>query len=391
MAALLAANGVSVICIDRDDPAKAQTAAYDGRTTAISYGSRRVIEAAGAWQAMEKDACPIAYIKIMETGSPTLLEFNASDVDCEAFGWIIENRIIRKALYDRLQDLSPLCRHLAPTEISDYAVDDNGVQAFLKDGASLRARLVIGADGRGSFTRQWMGVDTRGRDYNQCANVCVVHHENPHNNMATEDFRGDGPFAVLPMMDDDSGKYRSAVVWTQHTSPEKSAMMWDDESFAAAITERFPAFYGAVRPFGARAAYPLGLAHAQSYTGPRMALIADAAHGIHPIAGQGLNLGLRDVAELSELIIGAVQKRNDVGSEIILKSYERQRRTDNMLMAGATDTLNAIFSNEIAPLRMMRRVGLRTIQKIPTAKRFFMKQAMGTSGLLPALIKNGKF
>jgi len=389
MAALLAASGISVICIDRDDPAASLRATFDGRTTAISFGSRRVIDAAGAWDTMEKEANPISDIKIMDSGSDTLLEFMARDVGESAFGWIVENRILRAGLYQRLSKL-PKAVHMAPAGVKDYAVAQDSVSVFLGNGKTMRAQLVIGADGKKSFTRDWMGIDTRGHEYHQMATVCVVTHENPHNNIAVEDFRGEGPFAILPMTDDKTGAHRSSIVWTEH-APKKPAAQWDEESFNAAIAERFPAFYGQVRCAGPRSAYPLGLSHAHSYTGRRMALIADAAHAIHPIAGQGLNLGLRDVAALAELLIKAKTAGRDLGGADILQNYERMRRTDNMLMAGTTHTLNALFSNEITPLRFLRRAGLRAIKNIPSAKRFFMKQAMGSSGLLPALVRQGKF
>jgi 2-octaprenyl-6-methoxyphenol hydroxylase len=390
MAAILAIAGVKVICLDADNPEKTLDEGFDGRTIAISYGSRRVLEAAGIWDSLESQACPIEDIKILESGSSTLLEFLCQDVEAEAFGWIVEIRHLRKALYDRLTELKHAI-HYAPACVRDYNVDGKGVDIFLANGEVLRASLVIGADGRKSFTRDWMGIETRGWSYDQRGIVCIVEHDNPHNNIAVEDFRPEGPFAILPMTDDHEGRHRSSIVWTEHGSNRSSSINWDDETFAAALTERFPALYGAVRPVSKRFSYPLNLIHAHDYIGERMALIADAAHGIHPIAGQGLNLGLRDVAALAELLIQAKNAGADIGSMDILKNYQRQRRLDNMAMAGATDLLNKLFSNKVTPLRLARRAGLRMVQKSTIAKRFFMKQAMGTSGLLPTLIRDGKF
>jgi len=390
MAAILGDAGLSVICIDQDDPAKTLKDSFDGRTTAISFGSRRVIEAARAWKTLAPQACPIEDIKIMESGSATLLEFLARDVGEEAFGWIVENRLLRLSLYDRLQHLKAV-RHVTAAKVADYTLSDDAVTTVTADGQSFRSALVIGADGRNSFTRGWMGIDTRGWDYHQRAVVCVVTHENPHNNIAVEDFRAEGPFAILPMLDDDRGNHRSSIVWTEHGANKNSAGAWDDETFMAALNERFPASYGHVQAAGKRFSYPLGLVHAHSYVGPRMALVADAAHGIHPIAGQGLNLGLRDIAALSELLIKAHNKKQDIGSDELLAAYQRARRFDNMTMAAATDTLNKLFSNNVTPLRLLRKAGLRVVQHVAPARKFFMRQAMGAGGMLPALVRDGKF
>lgn len=388
-AGLLAANGVSAICIDQDDPAKTLTADFDGRTTAISFGSKRVIEAAGGWQSLDHEACPIRDIKIMESGSPTLLEFLVEDVGEEAFGWIVENRGLRRSLYERLRELKNVT-HVAPARVGDFTRDEEGVTAHLADGRKARGQLVIGADGRGSFTREWMGIGLRRWSYNQRAVVCIATHEKPHNNTAIEDFRSAGPFAILPMMDDEEGNHRSSVVWTEHGHERDSAQYWDDDTFNTALNERFPSFYGRVSLSGKRFAYPLGLQHAHDYIGPRMALVADAAHGIHPIAGQGLNIGLRDIADLAERLVQAKKRGQDLGDAAILQDYQRARRFDNMAMAGATDTLNRLFSNNLSSVRFLRKAGLRAVQRIPGARKFFMRYAMGASGLLPTLVKTGK-
>jgi len=390
MAALLAANNITAICIDQDDPEKTLHQAFDGRTTAISFGSRRVIEAAGAWDAVEADACPIKDIKIMESGSPVLLEFLVEEVEGPAFGWIVENRKLRRSLYERLTSLKN-ANHIAPARVADFARDGEGVTVHLADGRTARGKLVIGADGKNSFTRDWMGIGTRGWKYNQRALVCIVNHENPHNSIAIEDFRSEGPFAVLPMMDDEQGNHRSSIVWTEHGPEKSSALHWDEQTFNAALNERFPALYGKVALSGKRFAYPLGLTHAHDYIAERMALVADAAHAIHPIAGQGLNIGLRDIAALAERLIEAKKSGTDYGDGALLQSYQRMRRKDNMLMAAATDSLNKLFSNDLASVRILRKFGLRTVQKFPAARKFFMKQAMGASGFLPTLIRTGKF
>lgn len=376
MAALLGKQGIRVACIDRDDPATTLTAAYDGRTTAVSFASQKIIAETGAWESLQTRACPIEDIKIMESGSPVLLTFLVKDVHEKAFGWIVENRDLRKALYETLAAL-PSVDHIAPASVNAVSRKPNGIRVELDDGRSIEGELLIGADGRGSMVRDWMSIATRGWDYGQTALVCVVEHEHPHNNTAWEDFRGEGPFAILPMPDDHNGRHRSSIVWSEHGHKKDSAKHWDEDSFNAALQERFPGHYGTLRAAGPRFAYPLSLRHAHSYIAERCALIADAAHGIHPIAGQGLNLGLRDVKALSRILGQAHLNKTDLGNMGLLQTYQDERYPDNMAMAAATDTLNKLFSNNITPLRIARKIGLRMLEKMPQTRAFFMRQAMG--------------
>lgn len=393
LAALLGTAGIDVVCIDRDTPESQLQAAFDGRTTAISYGSRQVLEAAGLWDDLAEagdGACPIETIHILDGASRTPdLIFDRFEVGCDAFGWIVENRDFRQCLFERVRAL-PSVRHVAPANVTDFARDDRGVTVTTTKGG-FRAPLIIGADGRQSATRDWMGIGTRRWSYRQQAIVCAVIHDNPHHNVAIEHFRAAGPFAALPMVDDAEGNHRSALVWTEHgpLAPGKSAKDWPEDVFNAALTARFPSWYGAVRVAGARYAYPLGLVHAHDYIAPRAALVAEAAHGIHPIAGQGLNMGFRDIALIGQLIIEAVRAGRDPGADALLQAYQRGRRIDNMAMAGATDTLNRLFSNEIPPVARIRRIGLKAVSRMPGAKRFFMRQAMGSGGVLPELIRGG--
>jgi len=384
MTSLLAQSGVKVLCVDRETPATMTGETFDGRTTAISYGSRKVLEQAGVWERIAGDACPIRTIQILDGDSPVLLEFNSEEVGGRIFGWIAENRLIRSALFDTAAAYKN-ARHLAPAMVKDFSVDEKSAQVHLADGSVYSAKLVIGADGRNSFTREWMGIGARAWSYRQRAVVCTVIHENQHDEIAIENFRPEGPFAILPMTNDAEGNHRSSVVWTEHGPERRSAIHYAQDVFDAALTERFPDSYGAVRQTGRRFSYPLGLIHAHQYIAPRMALVAEAAHGIHPIAGQGLNMGLRDIAALAELVS---QSSDDPGAPEVLERYQRARRADNMAMAGATDTLNKLFSNDIAPVRLTRRAGLRMVARMPFAKQFFMRQAMGAAGILPAMIKD---
>lgn len=385
LTALLASQEVSVVCVDREAPAKTGTAEFDLRTTAISYGSQLVLRAAGVWDLMGDHPCPIKDIQVRDTGSPVLLNFLANDLEGEPFGWIVNNLDLRRALQQRVASLKS-ARHLAPATVRGFSVKKEYAEVALADGMRLRAPLVIGADGKKSSVREFLGIPLHGWMYNQTAIVCVVAHENPHHNRAIEHFRPEGPFAILPMSDRADGRHCSALVWSvegRHVAP----MSWDEATFNLALAARFPPEYGNVALLGPRAAWPLGLQHAHAYIGPRMALVAEAAHAMHPIAGQGLNMGLRDIAELAELLAAARRDGRDPGSPDILRTYQQRRHFDNMAMMAATDALTRVFSNRLPVIGGLRRLGVSLVQACPPVRRFFMKQAMGTAGFAPALMK----
>lgn len=371
-------ENLKIACLDREDP-QAQIR-NDERTTAISYGSSLILDHAGVWQNLEPHACPIEDIEILDSGSPVLLQFLSSEVEGKSFGWILHNADIRRALLAKIKDL-PNVKHIAPAQVKDFVGPDNtdghNVKVILADEFTLSAKLVVGADGRGSFVRQWLDIPVRQWSYNQAAVICMVEHENPHNNNAVEHFWPAGPFAVLPMVDDAEGNHKSSLVFTEHGPKRKSMMNLSDEEFLQAVREKFPPEYGRIKIKGPRQRYPLGLIHATRYIGPRMALVADAAHGIHPIAGQGLNLGFRDLGELGHLIEEAAQNGQDPGAQELLETYQRRRRPDNTAMIAVTDGFVKLFSNNLPPLRILRRIGLKAVANLPPAKRFFMRHAMG--------------
>lgn len=372
LACLLGNAGLKTACIDQADP-KIQN--LDTRTTAISYGSSKILERAGIWPDMQKKASPIEDIKILDGDSPLLLNFLSSEVKNRAFGWIVENADLRKILTKKVK-ASKFLTHMAPAKVDDFNVTEEHASVTLDNGEILTAQLIIGADGRKSSVRQYMDIPTRQWSYNQRAVICCVSHENPHEQIALEHFWPEGPFAILPM-NDHKKQHRSSVVFTEHGPKKHSLMHFTDEEFETALNARFPDTYGKVKMIGKRAAYPLNLIHATRYIGARMALVADAAHGIHPIAGQGLNLGFRDVDKMAELLIAAHQNNEDLGSQDLLKTYQRARRFDNMSMVAVTDGLVRLFSNNLPPVRLLRRTGLRLVSKLRPAKQFFMKQAMG--------------
>ncbi|MEM9469345.1 MAG: UbiH/UbiF/VisC/COQ6 family ubiquinone biosynthesis hydroxylase [Pseudomonadota bacterium] len=376
MAILLGQAGIQVTCIDRENPKKFDTA-IDQRTTAISYGSAKILEKTGIWKDIQKKACPIEDIQILDgSQSPALLNFISSETDREAFGWIVENHFLRKELINRLKKVKA-AKHFSQKTVVDIDTKSEKAVITCEDGLVIETDLVIGADGRNSLTRQKSGIQNREWSYDQKAIVCIVEHENDHQNKAIEHFFAEGPFAVLPMTPHKKGKYRSSIVWTERAKTKKSLLNYDEETFNHALNVRFPKHYGEVRCISERFAYPLNYQHAYSYIGDKVALVADAAHGIHPIAGQGLNLGLRDVECLSRLMIEANQNKEDIGHTALLKQYEQQRRPDVSSMAAATDNLDSLFGNKSRLLKKLRRVGLKATNQIQPAKQFFIKRAMG--------------
>lgn len=365
-ACLLARGGVSVVCIDRADPE--DLIAGDERTMAISYGSQAVFERAGVWRHLDEgQICAIRDIQILDGDSPLLLNFLSSEVENKSFGWIVETKDLRRALLKEASEHDNLTL-LAPANIEDFSVTEKSASVILEGGDTIKSGLIIGADGRRSKVRGFMDVAVRNYDYKQTAHVCMITHENPHDNIAVEHFLPDGPFAVLPAQDDEAGRHRSSVVLSIHGNK--------NVDIPQCLVELMPDFYGSFEIISNIQKYPLSLSHAADYVAPRTALIADAAHGIHPIAGQGLNLGVRDVAEMADLLIEAKARGEDLGALELLKTYERCRRPDNVAMIAATDILNKLFSNNSKTVGIARRLGLKAVSKLPLAKRFFMKQAM---------------
>lgn len=389
LASLLGSVDVNVVCIDRVDPALQMDQKFDGRTTAISAGSRKVLEASGLWGKLASMACPIQDIRVIDGDAPTFLHFDADETNQGSFGWIFENRLLREVMFSHVENLKTV-QHLAPASVKKMSIDEHQTSVTLEDGRRVTAPLLIGCDGRGSMVREWAGIQTRGWSYKQSAIICSVEHELDHENVALEHFLPAGPFAVLPMMDDEKGVHRSSVVWTEHGDVANSAINMDEKEFDETLQNLFGPYLGAVKHIGVRQSYPLGLIHAKSYTSNRLALVADAAHGIHPIAGQGLNLGMRDVACLAELIIDHMRLGLDIGGQSLLKKYEKLRRVDNTMMSITTDLLTRLFSNDILPVKWVRSRGLGIVHRVPPLKRFFARQAMGMSGQLGRIIRGEK-
>ena len=385
LALACAQGGLSVTVVDVLDPATATDAKFDGRVSAIAFASCRMFDRLGVTKHLQGQMQPINDImvsdgRVREGASPFFLHFDHKEIGDEPLGHLIENRHTRIALQKAVAD-EPRIRLIAPQSVAhiDYG---SQVTATLGNGDKVAARLCFAADGRGSRTRQAAGIKTVGWDYGQTGIVCTVEHELPHEGVAQEYFLPGGPFAILPMVGN-----RSSLVWTEKTAEAKAILALDDDAFAEEMRVRFGDYLGACAPTGPRWSYPLTLQLARDYVRPRLALVADAAHGIHPIAGQGLNLGLRDVAAAAEVVVDAARLGLDIGSLDVLERYQRWRRFDNVALSLLMDGLNRLFSNDIGPVRLARDLGLGIVGQIPPMRRFFMRHAGGVVGDLPRLLR----
>ncbi len=380
LAIALGASGLDVVVVDREDPARAVFPTFDGRASAIADASARMFEAIGLWPHLPASQ-PILDIRVTDRASPLFLHYDHRDLGDRPFGQMIENRHLRQAQQARLAEL-PSVRLLAPRQVVSLDRGPGLVTAVLDDGTVVRAPLVIAADGRNSVLRAQAGIEVVAWDYAQSGIVCTVEHDLPHNGVAQERFLPSGPFAILPLTGN-----RASLVWTERRDLAPAMLRLDDAAFDAEILGRFGDYLGSVRAIGPRWSYPLSLHLANSYVSDRLILIGDAAHGIHPIAGQGLNLGLRDVAALAEILVDALRVGRDLGDATLGERYERWRRFDTVVLAGVTDALNRLFSNEVEPVVLARDLGLAAVNAMPPLKRLLMRHAMGGVGTLPRLLR----
>ncbi|MEI8396126.1 MAG: UbiH/UbiF/VisC/COQ6 family ubiquinone biosynthesis hydroxylase [Rhodospirillaceae bacterium] len=381
LACALATAGVPTVCIDRDSPDAQSVAGFDIRTTALALCGQRVLAAAGVWPHMVENAQPINDIRVVDRGSPLHVHYDHQAVGDEPFGYVLDNSAIRAGLFRRVSELAALT-HIAPMAVRSIERTTRGAALTLADGRTVRARLIVGADGRVSLTRQSAGIQMPRRSYNQTAIICNIGHEFPHNGLAIEYFTPTGPFAVLPLT-----KNRSSIVWSERSDRAKLYMALPDDAFTEELKRRVGEHLGEIRVLGGRAAWPLGIMLAERMIDTRLALIGETIHAIHPIAGQGLNLSLRDVAALAEVVVDRFRLGLDIGAPDVLERYQRWRRFDTLLLAGVCDSLVHLFSNDIAPVKIGRQLGLGVVERLPELKRFFMKHAMGLVGQLPRMIR----
>jgi 2-octaprenyl-6-methoxyphenol hydroxylase len=387
LACRLAAAGVKTVIVDRAPLPPMEHPAFDGRAYAIAAGSRALLEAAGLWNRMPVPPAPILDIRVSDgqVGRRTSrlhLHFDHREAgeDATAFGWMIEARALRMALNAHMRDL-PALTVLAPAEATVERRED-GVTVRIAGGPAIACRMIVAAEGRNSPLREQADIPVTRLRYDQTGIVCAISHELPHHGLALEHFLPAGPFAALPMgpsADAEPGGAPnvSAIVWTERTAMAERLMRLDDTRFAREIARRLGDHLGEVRAVGRRWSYPLSAMLVHRYTDTRLALAGDAAHGIHPIAGQGLNLGFQDAIALADLLIGAVQAGEDPGAPPLLARYQRRRRPDNLLMLAMTDGLDRLFSNNSRMLRLARDVGIAAVHRAPPLKRLFMRRAMG--------------
>ena len=383
LAAALDSSSVSAIVVDPADPDLRKDAAFDGRTSAVSSSSMRMLETIGVAGHFPEQGCPIRTIAVADGLEPGGLHFEPDDD--EALGWMHENRHLRAALRTRAE-AGPNIWMLWKSRVSSVERGDHQVVVGLEDGRKLCAPLLIAADGRNSRTREAAGINIARWKYDHQAIVSVIRHERPHDNIAYEIFYPTGPFALLPMTDD-SGGHRSAIVWSV---PEDDAAGWlslDERDFAAEAEAAMGGFLGKVEMLAQRSSYPLGFHHAAEITAKRLALVGDSAHSIHPIAGQGLNLGFRDAAALTEVLVEGARLGLDLGDKQLLDRYRRWRSLDALSVAFATDSLTRIYGVPGKTASKIRRFGMALIDRVSPIRNRLMNEARGTSGQLPLLLR----
>ncbi len=381
----LAAHGITSHVIDRADPADMMADSFDGRTSAISSSSLKMFDAIGLGKVLAGKGCPIAQIWVSDGLKPGALDFVPGQDD-GYLGQMFENRLLRRTLYAAAAANSNIHLHM-PDSIVTKTRGPSGVSATLANGSILSARVMIVAEGRKSQTRDEANIRIAQWQYEHSAIVGAITHEKPHNNIAYEIFYPSGPFAVLPMLDDASGNHRSAIVWSQTRGDAPAYMKLSPRGFAVELEKAMGNILGAVALAAPLVSYPLGFHHCSRVVDERLVLIGDSAHGIHPIAGQGLNLGLRDVAALSEVLVDGMRLGLDFGDAQLLDRYGRWRSIDTLMVAVATDSLNRLFSIPGKTASAVRRFGMGLVQRTGPAKAFFMAEARGESGALPKLLR----
>jgi 2-octaprenyl-6-methoxyphenol hydroxylase len=376
------------------DPALGKGHDGDERASAIVAAARRLFETLGVWDSAAGEAQPILDMvvtdsRVEDAVRPVFLTF-AGDVEPgEPFAHMVENRYLLDALEKKAREVGVVLRAMA---VKDFVApsarsigtgeDGNAIRVGLADGGSISARLLVAADGARSSIRERAGIAVHGWDYGQSAIVTTVGHERDHEGRAVEHFLPAGPFAILPL----KGR-RSSIVWTETTGEADRIVALPDDAFHAELEQRFKLHLGDISAVGARRAHPLGFFVARSFIAGRIALVGDAAHLIHPIAGQGLNMGMRDIAALAEVIVDAARLGLDIGGAEVLERYQRWRRFDTMTMGVMTDGLNRLFSNRSAVLRLVRDVGLGLVDRVPNLKQLFIREAAGLVGDVPKLLR----
>jgi 2-octaprenyl-6-methoxyphenol hydroxylase len=367
------------------DAAPADVWQKDGRASAVAAAACRMLEQLRCWQEIEPHAQAITEMIITDSRTsdpvrPVFLTFGGEVAPGEPFAHMVENRVLNGALRRRAAELG--IDIIEGVAVSGFQKGRSDMAVHLEDGITLDARLLVAADGVNSRLRDMAGIKTVRWEYGQSGIVCTIAHERPHNGRAEEHFLPAGPFAILPLTGN-----RSSIVWTERTADAERLVKGDEFTFEIELEQRFGLKLGEIKVETKPRAWPLGLTLSRAFVAPRFALAGDAAHGIHPIAGQGLNLGFKDVAALAETVVEADRLGQDIGAIDVLQRYERWRRFDTVQMGVTTDVLNRLFSNDIGPVRAVRDIGLGLLDRMPGLKEFFIRQAAGLAGPTPRLLK----
>jgi len=386
LALALAQGGFRVTVIDaRSAPDRAE-AGFDGRSYSLAIASVRLLKAIGVWQAVADDAQPILEIKASdgragEGAAPFFLHFDHAEIEEGPMGYMLEDRRLYRAFLDAMT-ATPNVTLVSGETVVAQDVSPAGVTVTLGSGRVLTAGLLVGCDGRGSGVAARAGIRRVGWGYGQTALVTAIRHERDHQGIAHQFFMPAGPLAILPL----KGGHHSNIVWSEATATAEAIQALPDDEYLAALRPRFGDFLGEISLAGDRYTYPLSLSLAERFVGPRLALVGDAAHGVHPIAGQGLNLGLRDVAALAEVLILARRRGEDVGNAAALEAYQRWRRFDATALALGMDAVNRVFSTDNPLLRLGRDLGMGVVTTLPGLRRGFIRRAAGLTGQVPKLM-----
>lgn len=386
LALAAAKKGLSSHLVDPADPADLTAEGFDGRASAISTASWRLFRNIGLASALEPHGCEIEAIAVVDQMKPGRIDFRPEPHE-GTLGRMFANRQLRIALFEAAK-AEPLIAIHAPVEVASRHRDAFSVSATLADGTVLEADLLVGAEGRGSPTREEAELKMASWDYSHRAIITGLNHSKPHEGVAWEIFYEDGPFALLPMLDGPGGEHRSALVWTVDEKDAAGVLKMGGRAFLTEVEKRMGTILGTLELNSGRSSYPLSFQHTARIVGERMALVGDSAHGMHPIAGQGLNLGLRDVGALVEVLEEARRLGLDLGDAQVLERYEKWRALDSIMVMGATDTLTRLFGVPGKTASAIRRLGMAGVQRSGWLKRFFMDEARGVSGDVPELMKS---
>ena len=385
LALALAGVGLSVAVVDARPARNRAEAGFDGRAYALAIASRRLLSGIGVWPMVADKAQPILQIKASDGhagqgAGPFFLAFDHAEIEEGPMGHMLEDRHLYAAFLSAMLD-RPGLRLVSATSVTAQSPEGNGIRVTLTSGEVIRARLLVGCDGRGSGVATRAGISRVGWGYGQTALVTAIAHDRPHQGIAHQFFMPSGPLAILPLPGN-----LSSIVWTEAEARAAAIQALPDADYLTALRPRFGDFLGEIALAGTRFTYPLSLSLAQSFIAPRLALVGDAPHGVHPIAGQGLNLGLRDVAALAQVVAEAARRGEDFGAPDVLARYQQWRRFDATALALGMDTVNRLFSNDNPVLRGLRDLGLGLVARAPALRRGFIRQAAGLTGDLPRLL-----